>query len=227
MENYLIRADKLKKIYKLPGEEIVALKGINFSIKQGEFVSIVGPSGAGKTTLLNLIGCLDSASSGSLTVLGKELLGLKERNFPVLRRKNIGFVFEEFFLISSLTAFENVELARHFARLSFQSGKTKDFLAKVGLTQRMNHLPRELSGGEMQRVAIARAIATSPKILLADEPTGNLDTKNAQIIFNIFRQLKEKEGITVVIATHNRKLAYQADRSLHLVDGNIVNEEAN
>jgi putative ABC transport system ATP-binding protein len=225
MEERIIDASKLRKVYKLPAEEITALKDINFQIEQGEFVTIMGPSGAGKTTLLNLIGCLDGLSAGKLEVMGHNLSLLKEGSLPKIRRKNIGFVFQEFFLISSLTTMENVELALYFARVPQNQKKVVHLLDKIGLGHRLNHLPHELSGGEMQRAAIARALITSPKILLADEPTGNLDTKNAQSIFDLFRQFNREEGVTTLIATHNIKLGSQADRIIHLVDGKIDKDE--
>jgi len=225
MAENVIKADELKKIYQLPGEHISALKGISFNVEQGEFVTIMGPSGAGKTTLLNLIGCLDSLSDGRLTVLGHELAGIKERGLSRIRQKNIGFVFQEFLLLSSLTALENVEMAMYFARTDKNRGKAIKILERVGLGHRLNHLPHELSGGEMQRVAIARALAISPRILLADEPTGNLDTKNAQSIFDLLREINREEEVTVLVATHNVKLGNQADRIIHLLNGNIQEDE--
>ncbi len=225
MSECIVRGKKLKKIYRLPAEDIVALKGIDFEIQKGEFVAVIGPSGAGKTTLLNLIGCLDGVSSGNLEVLGYDLSKAKEKHLPKIRRKNIGFIFQEFYLIPSLTALENVELSLHFSRLPKENGRATEILKSVGLGKRINHFPRELSGGEMQRVAIARALITSPEILLADEPTGNLDTRNTQGIFSLFRELNQTEGITIVVATHNIKFGYQSDKVIHLVDGNIDREE--
>jgi ABC-type lipoprotein export system ATPase subunit len=225
MVENVIKAEELKKIYKLPGEDIAAIKGISFNIEQGEFVTLMGPSGAGKTTLLNLIGCLDSLSSGKLIVLGNDLSEVKERDLSRIRRKNIGFVFQEFLLLSSLTALENVEMAMYFTRTDKNREKAIQILERVGLGHRLNHLPHELSGGEMQRVAIARALAISPKILLADEPTGNLDTKNAQSIFDLLRQLNSEARVTVLVATHNVKLGNQANRIIHLLNGNIERDE--
>lgn len=225
MENKLIEATGLRKVYKLPGESIEALKGISFSVNQGEFVTIMGPSGAGKTTLLNLVGCLDGLTDGSLKVLGKDLYRLKEKDLYHIRRKNIGFVFQEFFLIPSLTSLENVEMAMYFTRTNHNKEKAGDILNKVGLGHRLSHLPNELSGGEMQRVAIARALAISPKLLLADEPTGNLDSKNAQNIFNLLRQINTDEKVMVLVATHNVKLGNQADRVIRMLNGNIESDE--
>ncbi|MBN2209444.1 MAG: ABC transporter ATP-binding protein [Candidatus Coatesbacteria bacterium] len=225
MKDTVIRADKLTKVYELPAEKIVALKEIDLDVRPGEFLAIMGPSGAGKTTLLNLIGCLDGPTSGSIRVLDQELASLKERQLVLLRRKNIGFVFQDFFLVSSLTALENVQLPLVFARLQHGKGRAAELLESVGLGHRLNHLPHELSGGEMQRVAVARALATSPQILLADEPSGNLDTRNARSIFDLFRRFNEGEGVTVLVATHNTRLAHAADRIVHLADGRIESEE--
>ena len=225
MSSTIINAKRLKKVYELPAEKIVALKEIDLGIRKGEFVAILGPSGAGKTTLLNLIGCLDGPTSGSIQVLDRELSRLKERQLVLLRRKNIGFVFQDFFLVSSLTALENVQLPLIFARMRHDNGRATDLLERVGLSHRLDHLPYELSGGEMQRVAIARALATSPQILLADEPSGNLDTKTARSIFELFRRFNEEEGVTVLVATHNTRLAHAADRIVHLADGRIEGEE--
>ncbi len=221
----IIKADRLKKYYKTPGSEILALKGISFKVKQGEFVTIMGPSGAGKTTLLNLIGCLDTLTDGSLNVLGNELSALEESNLSSIRRKNIGFIFQDFLLIPSLTALENVEMAMYLAKAGVNRDKAIEMLGKVGLGHRLNHLPNELSGGEMQRVAIARALAISPKILLADEPTGNLDSKNSQKIFDLLQQLSSDENLTVLMATHNTQLGNQSRRIIHLKNGNIERDE--
>ncbi len=221
----IIKADNLKKSYRTPGNEILALKGISFSVKQGEFVTIMGPSGAGKTTLLNLIGCLDTSSGGFLNVLGNELSSLKESSLSIIRRKNIGFIFQDFLLIPSLTALENVEMAMYLAKVEVNRDKAVELLKKVGLENRLNHLPNELSGGEMQRVAIARALGISPKILLADEPTGNLDSKNSQKIFDLLQQLSADDSLTVLMATHNIQLGRQSKRIIHLRNGNIERDE--
>lgn len=222
--NTVVRAENLRKIYSLYKEEIVALKGISLSIHQGEFVSIMGPSGAGKTTLLNLVGCLDTVTDGMLEVLGAHPSLLQEKEQRQMRLLRLGFVFQEFFLLENLTALENVWLPMFFAGQESEA-RASDLLERVGLANRKDHLPRELSGGEMQRVAIARALANKPEILLADEPTGNLDTKNAQAIYELFRFLCQEENLTVIAATHNTKLAYQADRVIHLREGIIGADE--
>jgi putative ABC transport system ATP-binding protein len=221
----VIKVERLEKIYPLYAEKIVALKSINLTINQGEFVSIMGPSGAGKTTFLNIVGCLDRATDGFVEVLGANVHGLDEREQRDMRLFHLGFIFQEFFLIEGLTALENVQLPMIFAKKDIGEDRTKGLLERVGLSNRIDHLPHELSGGEMQRVGIARALAMKPDILLADEPTGNLDTKNAQAIYDLFRQLSIEEKITVVAATHNTKLAYQADRVIHLREGNIEKDE--
>ncbi len=227
MENneYILNAHGLKKVYHLFAEEIVALKGISVSIKKGEFVSIMGPSGAGKTTFLNLAGCLDNITSGNLQVLNENIESMDEAKQRNMRLHHLGFVFQEFFLIKELTSLENVQLPIIFADDFKNLDWAKHLLERVGLGKRMNHLPKELSGGEMQRVAIARALANKPDILLADEPTGNLDTKNAQSIYDLFREIGKEENITLIVATHNVKLAYQADRVIHLREGNIEKDE--
>jgi putative ABC transport system ATP-binding protein len=225
MANILIKADKINKTYKLFAEEVRAVKNLDLEIHQGEFIAIMGPSGSGKTTLLDILGCLDRITTGQLKVLNKDVSVLKESALVKIRRANIGFVFQEFLLIPTLTALENVELPLLFAGLPQEHLKAKNLLEKVGLSKRINHLPKELSGGERQRVAIARALVTSPQILFADEPTGNLDTKSGQQIFDIFTELNQKEGLTIILTTHNTKLGLQAKRIIYLKDGSIVNRE--
>ncbi len=220
----IITAEKLKKVYTTEAETIVALKEIDFTVAEGEFVCIMGPSGAGKTTLLNLIGCLDSISGGALDVSGYKLAEIKERRMPQIRRTHVGFVFQEFFIIPTLTATENVELPSFFLKdggIKNSREKAISILKQVGLEHRLNHLPGELSGGEMQRVAVARSLMNSPRIILADEPTGNLDTKNAQNIFSLLREVSKDNNMTVLVATHNVRLGHQADRIIHLHDGII------
>jgi putative ABC transport system ATP-binding protein len=222
MANILIKADKINKTYKLFAEEINAVKDVDLEIYQGEFIAIMGPSGSGKTTLLDILGCLDSVSAGKLKVLDNDVSVLKESSLVKIRRANVGFVFQEFLLIPTLTALENVELPLLFAKLPQQRKLAVNLLQKVGLGSRINHLPKQLSGGERQRVAIARALVTSPKILFADEPTGNLDTKSGQQVFDIFKELNQKDGLTIVLTTHNFKLGLQAKRIVFLKDGRIV-----
>ena len=225
MREHALIADKLKKVYSSTSQKIVALKEIDLKIEKGEFVTIMGPSGAGKTTFLNLIGCLDKPTSGKLNVLGCDPMEFNEEQLSIIRGEKIGFVFEDFFLISSLNALENVQLPLIFARNYKNNNRPRDLLKRVGLDHRLTHFPNELSGGELQRVAVARALANNPEVLLADEPTGNLDTKNAQELFSLFRNLNREEGLTIVVATHNVKLGYSADRVIHLNDGKIEKDE--
>jgi len=222
MSELIVKAEKLTKLYKLSAENIPAVNAVDLEIYSGEFVSIMGPSGSGKTTLLDLIGCLDGITSGRLEILGHDISNLKENKLAKIRRGNIGFVFQNFSLIPTLTALENLQLVSYFEGNSSTPEKLTKLLEKVGLAQRKNHLPKQLSGGEKQRVAIARALVTDPKFLLADEPTGQLDSKNAQEITNLFKQLNQIEQMTIIIATHNTKLGLQANRPIYLQDGKIV-----
>jgi len=225
MEELAIKASKLKKEYSSVSQKIIALKEINIEIKKSEFIAIMGPSGAGKTTFLNLVGCLDEPTSGKLDILGCDPTKFNEEKLSSIRAEKIGFVFEDFFLISSLNSLENVQLPLIFARNYKNNNRPKDLLKRVGLSHRLTHFPNELSGGELQRVAVARALANNPEVLLADEPTGNLDTKNAQELFSLFRNLNKEEGLTIVVATHNVKLGYSAGRVVHLNDGKIEKDE--
>ena len=222
MSDVVVKAEKLTKVYKLFAEEIAAVNNVDLEIGSGEFVAIMGPSGSGKTTLLDMIGCLDHSTSGQLHILGEDVSKMKESRLVKLRRGRIGFVFQDFSLIPTLTALENVRLASHFAGLAQDASKATRLLEKVGLGRRINHLPRQMSGGEKQRVAIARALVTGPKFLIADEPTGHLDTKNSDGILTVFRQLNDEDGLTIIVATHNEKLGRQTDRAVYLQDGKIV-----
>jgi putative ABC transport system ATP-binding protein len=217
----IIEAKDLTKIYRRGREEIHALKNVDFRVSEGEFVSIIGPSGSGKTALLNVLGCLDTPSSGSLRLNGVETRGLKERDLVKLRRENIGFVFQQFYLMPTLTARENIEMPLLFSKKSGNKSRIDEILQMVGLADRGDHLPGQLSGGEMQRVAIGRALINDPKIILADEPTGNLDSATSQMIFELFQDLNRK-GLTLVIVTHNLDLAKKAHNVYTLKDGQIV-----
>jgi putative ABC transport system ATP-binding protein len=225
MRELVVKASKLKKEYFSVSQRIIALKGIDIEIKKSEFIAIMGPSGAGKTTFLNLVGCLDKPTSGKLDILGCIPAESNEEKLSRIRVKKIGFVFEDFFLISSLNSLENVQLPLIFARNYKSNNRARDLLKKVGLSHRLTHFPNELSGGELQRVAVARALANNPEVLLADEPTGNLDSRNAQELFNLFRDLNRENGLTIVVATHNIRLGYSADRVIHLKDGKIEKDE--
>jgi putative ABC transport system ATP-binding protein len=216
----LLQADNLTKIYQRGREEVRALDDVSFSIHRAEFVAVVGPSGAGKTTMLNLLGCMDVPTSGSLCIAGQELSGLSDAKRTRLRREQIGFVFQHFGLMPTLTVRENIALPALFARRQVRQ-RTDELLDKVGLAARRNHRPHELSGGEMQRVAIARALINGPQILLADEPTGNLDSQTGETILQLFKQL-QKEGLTIVVVTHNEALSNAAERRLTLRDGRLI-----
>ncbi|MFC1808963.1 ABC transporter ATP-binding protein [Candidatus Omnitrophota bacterium] len=224
MENIVIKAQDLSKTYRLFAEEINAVNKIDLMIEQGEFVSIMGSSGSGKTTLLDMIGCLDSVSSGRLEVLGRDVTALRETELVKIRRGKIGFIFQDFSLIPSLTALENVRLALYFTRRSGEKMDPVQALDKVGLGKRMDHLPRQLSGGEKQRVAIARSLVTQPMLLLADEPTGHLDTERSNEIFALFEKLNREEGLTIIVSTHDQKLGFRAKRSVFLQDGKIISK---
>ncbi|MBI3549046.1 MAG: ABC transporter ATP-binding protein [Elusimicrobia bacterium] len=221
----LIEAKGLKRYYRRGVETVKALDGVDVSIGEGEMVSILGPSGSGKTTLINLLSCLDAPSEGTLTVAGKPAAGLTEDQLVELRRGTLGFVFQQFHLLPTLTVAENVELPLVFLGRSVERRKTLEILSWVGLEDRASHLPNELSGGQMQRVAIARALSIEPRILVADEPTGNLDKKSGRMIFDLFKRLAREKGLAVLITTHNTAFGYEADRVITLEDGRIVREE--
>jgi ABC-type lipoprotein export system ATPase subunit len=219
--NAAVIARGLTRVYRRGAETIRALKGIDLDIKCGEFVGVVGHSGAGKTTLLNLIGLMDRATEGELKVLGHDTARHGTR-FDALRRENIGFVFQEFYLMPTLTALENVLLPSMWGGGSLKV-RARELLDRVGLGQRMTHKPSELSGGEMQRVAVARALVNSPRLLLADEPTGNLDTTTRDGIFNLLLALNRDSGLTVIVATHDLSLESRFSRVIRLEDGAIKN----
>jgi len=219
-----VLANGLTRVYRRGAEKIQALKGIDLDIKPGEFVGVVGHSGAGKTTLLNLIGLMDRATEGSLSVLGHDT-ARRGVGFDALRRKNIGFVFQEFYLMPTLTALENVLLPSMWGGGGSLKARARELLDRVGLKQRMTHKPSELSGGEMQRVAVARALVNSPRLLLADEPTGNLDTVTRDGIFNLLLALNRDSGLTVIVATHDLSLESRFTRVVRLEDGAIRNDQ--
>ena len=220
MSGAVIEAVALTKTYQRGREEVRALDAVSFDIAHGEFVAITGPSGAGKTTLLNLVGCMDTPTSGTLRVAGREVQRLKERERTRLRRDQLGFVFQHFGLIPTLTVAENVALPAMFAHRN-GSARIGELLERVGLSPRRTHRPCELSGGEMQRVAIARALVNQPQLILADEPTGNLDSATGDSIISLFRQLN-RDGMTIVVVTHNATMAEAARRRIQLQDGRIV-----
>ncbi len=213
----------IKKHYQMGDTTVAALDGVSLTVRAGEFVAIVGPSGSGKSTLMNIIGCLDAADSGSYSLDGIDVESMREKEFAGVRNTKIGFIFQGFNLLPKLTALENVELPLVYANLrgAERHRRAHEALALVGLTDRMHHKPSELSGGQQQRVAVARALAGHPSILLADEPTGNLDTHTGAEIFALFRDL-HRQGNTIVLITHDAGIAKQAERQIHIVDGLIT-----
>ena len=229
MSDALIRMRDVKKVYRMGEIEVTALHVAELEIERGEFVAILGPSGSGKTTLLNLIGGIDAPTSGSIEFDGADISGLSPHELTLFRRENVGFVFQFFNLIPTLTAEENVRFA---VELAARDGVPPDrdpasLLAQVGLGERTSHFPSQLSGGEQQRVAVARALAKAPKLILGDEPTGNLDFRTGKLVLSALRQANREEGAAVVLVTHNQPLAAIADRVLQIRDGAIVEQVVN
>jgi ABC-type lipoprotein export system ATPase subunit len=222
-----IEASNLTKIYHRGSENIAAVDDITLAVNEGEYVAFVGPSGSGKTTLVNILGCLDNPTSGRLFLAGRKIVDhgehLAEGKLTKIRREIFGYVFQKFYLIPTLTVLENVMLPFTFYKKPGADGEVDRVLKLLGIDHRKNHLPGQISGGEMQRVAIARALVNKPKILLADEPTGNLDTRRSKEIGEILRELNEKEGLTIILVTHNPSLAGMAHRVIELRDGKICN----
>lgn len=221
----MIKAVNLTKVFRTESVETTALNGINLEINQGEFLAIMGPSGCGKSTLLNLLGLLDNPTSGELWFMGEEVSGYTENNRTDLRNGNLGFVFQSFNLIDELTVFENVELPLLYAGVSTKERvmRINAALDRMQIAHRSEHYPQQLSGGQQQRVAIARAIVTNPKVILTDEPTGNLDSVNGSEVMNLLLELN-KEGSTVVMVTHSEENARMAGRLIRMMDGNILTE---
>ncbi len=212
------------KNYRRGNEEIHALSDVSLEARTGQFLAIVGPSGSGKTTLLQQIGCVDLPTSGRILIDGEDVTKLSDSQLTHFRSRTIGFVFQRFFLLPTLTALENVKLPCVFTKHNAHQTKADELLKHLGLGDRLHHRPSQLSGGEMQRVAIARALVNQPRILLADEPTGNLDSSSAHSIISIFRELNES-GLTVLMVTHNMELASMAQQILYLKDGRITKVE--
>jgi ABC-type antimicrobial peptide transport system, ATPase component len=219
----IITMTDITKVYSVGGEEVRALDGANLTIREGEFVSIIGPSGSGKSTLMNIIGCLDVADSGEYILDGQSIEQYSEEELAKIRNKKIGFIFQNFNLLSRMSALSNVELPLIYQRMHINERKAnaQRALDRVGLSDRSNHKPTELSGGQQQRVAIARALATDPAILLADEPTGNLDSKTGDDIMALFHEL-HRAGDTIVLITHNEEIAKQAQRRIRIMDGRVT-----
>jgi putative ABC transport system ATP-binding protein len=223
----ILQMEDVWKVYVMGKVEVPAVQGIDFCTNKGEYVAITGPSGSGKSTLLNLIGCLDTPTAGRIMLGGVDIELLSENDLARIRRKTIGFVFQTFNLMPSLSAKENVALPMRFDGFprSAANQKAEALLEMVGLSHRVDHKPSELSGGERQRVAIARALINDPQMILADEPTGNLDTKSGQMVIDLLEGLN-KNGMTLIVITHDAGIAGKAKRRLHIVDGRFVDEEA-
>ena len=218
----LISGRNLRRHYRRGSETVQALDGVDVDVRAGDSVCVLGPSGSGKTTLVNLLSALDAPTSGELTIGGRRVDGLSERELVDVRRGLLGYVFQQFHLIPTLTVAENVALPLLFLGRKTDPAELARVLAAVGLSDRAGHLPRELSGGQMQRVAIGRALAVRPRVLIADEPTGNLDRHTGEAIFDLFQQTVREDGVALVLTTHNLALAARCDRTLTLADGRIV-----
>ncbi len=220
----IVRLEGVTKVYRMGKVEVQALRGVNLSVKRGEFIAILGPSGSGKSTLLNMMGCLDKPTSGKVFIEGTDTSRLNDNELAALRREKIGFVFQQFNLIHTLNALENVALPMLFAgiRRTERMKRASELLQKVGLSHRVYHKPMELSGGEQQRVAIARALANNPEIIVADEPTGNVDTDAGNVIMGIFERLNSEEHRTIILVTHDFDIAARAHRKLRMTDGALL-----
>ncbi|MCD7737235.1 MAG: ABC transporter ATP-binding protein [Lachnospiraceae bacterium] len=223
----MIELRDVKKIYQVGDEEVHALDGVSLMIQDREFVAIIGASGSGKSTLMNIIGCLDTADEGEYLIDGQEVSDLTEREQSILRNRKIGFIFQQFNLLPKLTAFENVELPLIYQGIASSERKERvtAALQEVGLGKRIDHRPNQLSGGQQQRVAVARALVTRPSLILADEPTGNLDSRSTNDIMDLLQKL-HAEGNTLVVITHDNDIAAQAPRRVQLLDGRVVSDTA-
>ena len=221
-KDILISGRNLRRHYRRGSETVKALDGVDVDVRAGESICVLGPSGSGKTTLVNLLSALDAPTAGELTIGGRRVDGLGERELTGVRRGLLGYVFQQFHLIPTLTVAENVALPLLFLGRKAAPGEIARVLEAVGLADRAGHLPRELSGGQMQRVAIGRALAARPRVLIADEPTGNLDRPTGEAIFDLFQKAVREDGVALVLTTHNLALAARCDRALTLADGRIV-----
>ena len=224
----MIKVTNLSKVFRTEEIETVALNGVSFEIKDGEFVAIMGPSGCGKSTLMNILGLLDSPTDGSYELLGSEVSGLKEKERTNFRKGNIGFVFQSFNLIDELNVYDNIELPLKYLNISANERRQRvtEIMKRMAISHRAKHYPQQLSGGQQQRVAIARAVVANPKLILADEPTGNLDSKNGKDVMTLLTELNA-EGTTVIMVTHSPKDAAVAQRTINLFDGQIVSDVKN
>lgn len=226
MSETVVKIENVIRTYKMGDNEVQALKGVSFEIQQGEFLAIMGPSGSGKSTCMNMIGCLDRPTSGTVEINGKLTSEMSEKELAVLRNKTIGFVFQQYHLIPGMTVLENVMLPLKYQKMDVGARKELAIksLKSVGLEERIHHRPHELSGGQKQRVAIARAMVTSPKILLADEPTGALDSKTGKQVMELFRQINKEKGTTIIIVTHDPGIGASMNRCIRILDGLIQQE---
>ena len=224
MAKPVIKLDTVWKIYQMGDVKVEALRGLSLEVKKGEFLAVQGPSGSGKSTAVNMIGCLDFPTKGKILLDGQNISELSESRLAQIRGRKIGFVFQQFNLIPTLTAFENVMLPMIFQGKSEADRRksAEDLLKKVDLGDRMHHRPQEMSGGQQQRVAVARALANDPEVILADEPTGNLDSKTGKHMMELLKNLNRKDKKTIVMVTHDDKLAKVADRIAHLIDGKVT-----
>ena len=222
----MIKLENLSKVYRTEEIESTALNQVSFEIEKGEFVSVMGPSGCGKSTLLNILGMLDKPESGSYTFLGKEVSGLNEKGRSAVRKENIGFIFQNFNLIDELTVFENIELPLIYNKVSAAERKERvnKLIDKIGISHRSSHFPQQLSGGQQQRVAVARALVTRPPLILADEPTGNLDSSHGNEVMELLCELNEA-GTTIIMVTHSSHDASYSQRVINLLDGQVVSEK--
>lgn len=220
----MILMDQVHKIYRTEEIETVALENVNLEVKKGEFLAVMGPSGCGKSTLLNVMGLLDMPSTGSVVLDGKETSSMKDRELAKFRNENLGFVFQSFHLINSLNVLDNVELPLLYRKVGARERRrlAEEILEKVGLSHRMRHFPTQLSGGQCQRVAIARAVIGNPSIILADEPTGNLDSKMGAEVMDLLHMLNREDGRTIVMVTHDESKAAETDRTIRFLDGRQI-----
>ena len=227
MQQTVLHTEQLRKHYTMGGTVVRALDGVSLSVPRGEFLALLGTSGSGKSTLLNLIAGLDHPSDGSLRIFDQDLAAMSRKELSLHRRRNVGIIFQSFNLVPSMTALENVTLAMMFAGVprAERDARAASLLESVGLKGRQHHRPKELSGGEQQRVAIARALSNNPQILLADEPTGNLDTQTSHEVMEVFARLRAERGITIVVITHERDLAAWGTRTIDFKDGVVVQDQ--
>lgn len=221
----ILRTENLKKYYEQGASPVKAIDGVNISVAQGEFVAIVGTSGSGKSTLLNMLGGLDTPTEGKVFVDGKDIFGLNEEERTIFRRRKIGFVFQAFNLVPVLNVYENIVLPIQLDGNDVDEKFVNEIIDVLGMTEKINRMPNQLSGGQQQRVAIARALATKPSFILADEPTGNLDSKTSQDVLGLLKTTGAKFGQTIIMITHNEEIAQMADRIIHIEDGHVISKD--